>query len=270
MAFAGHHKPLGLYDPARYVGAAEQIGRGKGYVEFLTGQPTAYYPPGYPWFLGIISWLQAHGPFGSFLPLAAGLVQAVLGAATAGFAAIVGRRIVSPLTGIIAAFGVALYPNLVFHTAAMLSETLYNFFFLAFLAVLLARPWPSGLSARRVSAAAVLFGSRGLGPAHLARGLPVLLIVWWVSTHSWRTALRWTALTLGIVIAMVLPWTIRNEVRMHAFIPLSTNTGDNLCIGHNPKARRGLRVVRECNSGQGVQFGTKSEIRNDRIKTRGR
>jgi hypothetical protein len=200
--------------------------------------------------------------------LAAGLVQAVLGAATAGFAAIVGRRVVSPLTGIIAAFGVALYPNLVFHTAAMLSETLYNFFFLAFLAVLLVRPWPSGLSARRVSAAAVLFGFAVLvRPISLAV-LPVLLIVWWASTHSWRTALRWTALTLGIVIALVLPWTIRNEVRMHAFIPLSTNTGDNLCIGHNPKSRGAFGFFEECNSGQGVQFGTKSEIRNDRIKTR--
>ena len=55
---------------------------------------------------------------------------------------------------------------------------------------------------------------------------------------------------------------------MHAFIPLSTNTGDNLCIGHNPRSRGAFGLFEECNSGQGVQFGTKSEIRNDRIKTR--
>ena len=81
---------------------------------------------------------------------------------------------VAPLAGILAAFGLALYPNLVFHTGALLSETLYNFLFLAFLAVLLARPWPDGLTARRVAGAAVLFGLAVLvRPISLAV-LPVL------------------------------------------------------------------------------------------------
>ena len=25
----------------------------------LTGDPTAYYPPGYPWFLGIVTWVSS-------------------------------------------------------------------------------------------------------------------------------------------------------------------------------------------------------------------
>ena len=268
VGFAGHHKPLGLFDPARYVGFAGEIAQGKGYVDFFTGQPTSYYPPGYPWFLGVIAWLQVHGPFGNFLPLAAGLIQAVLGALTAAFAAIVGRRLVSPRAGILAAIGIAIYPNLVFHTGAMLSETLYNFLFLAFLAVLLERPWPAGLSNQRITAAAVLYGLAVLVRPISLVIVPVLLIVWYMSTRSWSRALRWTGLTVGIVVALILPWTIRNEVRMHAFVALSTNTGDNLCIGHHPGANGAFALAEACNSGEGVQFGTRSEIRNDQVKTR--
>ncbi len=267
VSYAGHHKPLGLFDPARYAAYAGGIARGKGYVE-LTGQPTAYYPPGYPWFLGVIAWVQSHGPFGRSLPLAAGVVQAVLGAATAAFAAVIGRRLVSPRAGILAAFGIALYPNLVFHTAALLSETLYNFLFLAFLAALLAEPWATGLSTRRVAVVAVPFSLAVLvRPISLAV-LPVLLIAWWSSTRSWGTALRLTAVTFAVVFALILPWTVRNAVRMHALIPLSTNTGDNLCIGHHPGANGAFDLTEACNSGEGVQFGTRSEVRNDRLKTR--
>ncbi|MCU1351492.1 MAG: hypothetical protein JWM05_701, partial [Acidimicrobiales bacterium] len=51
--YVGHHAPTGFYDPVRYLGYANQIAKGKGFTEPLTGQATAYYPPGYPWFLGI-------------------------------------------------------------------------------------------------------------------------------------------------------------------------------------------------------------------------
>ena len=40
----------------------------------VTGDPTAYYPPGYPWFLGIVTWLSS--PFTDEPWLAAGLLQA--------------------------------------------------------------------------------------------------------------------------------------------------------------------------------------------------
>ncbi|HEY4378044.1 MAG TPA: hypothetical protein VGM93_12840, partial [Acidimicrobiales bacterium] len=100
VAYVGHHAPASLYDPARYIGYAHEIARGKGYTEPFTGQATSYYPPGYPWFVGVLAWVQDHGPFGSFLPLFVGYVQAVLGAATAGLAGVVGRRLVSARTGI--------------------------------------------------------------------------------------------------------------------------------------------------------------------------
>src|SRR5262249_26241445 len=119
-----HHPPASLYDPARYVGYAAEIRSGHGMIEPLSGHPTAYYPPGYPWFLGIVAWLAQ--PFTHDIPLAGGLVQAMLGAATAVLGALVARRLAGARAGVAAAVVLALYPNLIFHTGALLGETLYN------------------------------------------------------------------------------------------------------------------------------------------------
>jgi hypothetical protein len=262
-----HRQPQGLYDPARYFGYADRIARGKGYIEGFTGQVTSYYPPGYPWFLGIVNTVLRHTPLSDDLPLMGGLVQAAIGAAGVALGAVIARRMVGPIAGIVAAFGLALYPNLVFHTGVLLSETLYNFLFMAFLFVLLVRPWPSGLTAPRIAGAAVLLGLAILVRPISVAILPVLAIVWWVQVRDWRTVLRWTGITIAVVIACILPWTIRNAIRMHAFVPISTNTGDNLCIGHSPQATGGFSFSEACNTGEGVQSGTKAELRSDHTKT---
>ena len=125
-----------------------------------------------------------------------------------------------------------------FHTGVLMSETLYIFLFAAFLTVLLWRPWPEGLSGRRVLAASVV-----LGLAILVRPIsivivPALFLVWWWDQRDWRVALKWFGLAVAGVAICVLPWTVRNYVRMDGFVPLSTNTGDNLCMGHKPTAHR--------------------------------
>src|SRR5699024_1201992 len=117
-------EPQGIFlDPTRYLGYARQIADGHGMVETLTGDPTAYYPPGYPWFLGIVTWVSR--PFTDEPWLAAGLVQAVLGAASVALVASVAKRLAGPLAALAAALLYALYPNLIFHTGALLGETLY-------------------------------------------------------------------------------------------------------------------------------------------------
>lgn len=74
-------EPQGIFlDPSRSFGYARQIAHGNGMAAPVTNDPTAYYPPGYPWFLGIITWVSA--PFTDAPWLAAGLVQAVLGTAS--------------------------------------------------------------------------------------------------------------------------------------------------------------------------------------------
>ncbi len=266
-------RPTHLYDPARYVGYAEAIARGDGMIG-LTGEATAYFPPGYPYALGAVQAVLVHTPLPDDLPLVAGLLQALLGTASIVMVAVLGRRLHSAAAGAVAALCLAVYPNLVLHTAAMLSETLAIALLLGLLVVLVPPPgddpWPAGLDRRRLVAAGLLLGALLLVrpvSAGVVLALGVALLVA-------RVGVRRIAMTLGVVLGIavlcVVPWTIRNAVRLDAFVAVSTNTGDNFCMGHGPGATGGFRIGLddECATGTGVQHGIEGELRNDREKTR--
>ncbi|MCU1371718.1 MAG: glycosyl transferase [Ilumatobacteraceae bacterium] len=254
-------------DPSRYLGFARQIADGNGFTEPFTGQATAYYPPGYPWFLGIITW--ASTPFTNEPWLAAGLVQAVLGAASVGLAASVTKRVAGSTAALVAAVVYALYPNLIFHTGALLGETLYNFLFLAFLALLLSRPWDASFRTPRIAGCGVVLGLAVMvRPISLAV-IPVVVLCWLWTRKDYRVIARWTgALLLGVLVCIV-PWTIRNELRLHAFVPISTNTGDNLCMGHADGATGEFKAGLEaCQTDFDFSDGISAELGSDKEKQR--
>jgi len=259
--------PLGLFDPARYGGYADRIADGLGYSQFTSGDPTAYYPPGYPFFLGAVEWVTRLMPLPDDLPLVAGLVQAVLGAATVALAAAIAHRLAGPVAAVTAAVGVAIYPNLVFHTGALLSETLYNALFLGALAVLVWRPWSQGLPTGRLVGAAALFGGAVMvRPISLAV-LAALAVAWWFDARDIKVVLRRLAIFGAVVALFMAPWTVRNLVRLDAFVLLSTNTGDNLCIGHHPGASGAFDLGPECDTGESTADGAAAEVRHDRELT---
>jgi hypothetical protein len=47
---------------------------------------------------------------------------------------------------------------------------------------------------------------------------------------GWRRTSTAAAIVVGIVAMVLTPWTVRNAVRLHAFVPFSTNLGDTLCL----------------------------------------
>lgn len=257
-------RPDGLFDPARYLGHATNIADGNGMVEALTGHVTAYYPPGYPWFLGIVTW--ASRPF-TDSPWAAALgVQAILGAASCILAALVARRLAGPRAGVGAALVLAIYPNLVFHTGVLLGETLYNFLFLAFLALLVRKPLAEPLTTRASLVAGLVLGLAVMvRPISLAV-LPVVVGCWWLAHRDRRVLVETSLALLAGVLLCIAPWTVRNAIRMDAFVVLSTNTGDNLCIGHGPQADGAFTLSEECALGDPIS-GPAGEVDSDRQKT---
>lgn len=270
VAYAAH-TPKGLYDPARYLGYAQNIAHGNGYVSTFSGKPTAYYPPGYPVFLGAVAWVSRHTFLTNDVPLLGGVVQAGLGASMSVSAAVVGRRLWSPLAGVFAAAAVAFYPNLVFHTAALLSETLYMALFLAALAVLLGGGRNHGASIVRVVVFAVLFALAVMvRPIILPLVIP-LLVLWWLRDHDLRGLLRLGGITIGVLVVVIGGWTIRNAVQMNAFVPLSTNTGDNLCVAYAPHATGAFGVNHACDLLGSAKVndselaGPAGEVRHDRV-----
>ncbi len=256
--------PQALFDPARYVGFGRAIADGRGMIEPLTGEPTAYYPPGYPWFVGIVTWLGS--PFTDSVVTLVVLAQAVLGSVSVVLGALVGRAVAGRRAGVAAALGLAVYPNLVFHSGAVLGETLYNTLFLSFAALVVTTRWPDGLTTRRALASGVVLGAAVLvRPISLAV-VPVVALTWWLATRDGRLVGRATAFLVVGVVACVAPWTVRNAIRMDAFIPISTNTGENLCIGHGPGATGAFTTLEACDTERSVVDGSAGEVAADREK----
>jgi 4-amino-4-deoxy-L-arabinose transferase-like glycosyltransferase len=229
-------EPAGLHDPGFYRALAAQLADGDGYV--LAGEPTAYYPVGYPAVLAALFLVtDAHTTAVAALNVAAGV-----GAVALAFA--LGRRIAGPTAGIAAAAVLATVPNLVLHTAVALSETVFVAAFLGALVLLLDR---------RLLLAGLVLGASILVRPVAVPVLPLLVLPWLAAGDGRRAALRQTAVVALAAIAVVVPWTVRNAIRMDAFVPISTNTGDNLCMSRQPGAHGGFLLTDHCFGGPAVE-----------------
>lgn len=209
--------PQGLSDPKIYVAAAESIARGDGYTS-LHGLPTAYYPPGYPFFLGgLRAALDVVGA-GAHHVLVTGLVQALLGGVGTGAVVLIGCRLVARTQprrdlrpGVLAGAVVALWPNLVLHTAVVLSETVFLAGFYVALAALSA--WldlgdDGSVRRRRALGAVVVVGTAWatlVRPQSVVLLVPAAALAWWLGGVPLRRAARGVGLVVAGLALAVLP-----------------------------------------------------------------
>ena len=218
-ALYASREPNALYggDQTAYLELGRSVARGDGYVSLVTGEPTAFWPPGYPLVLAALSLLVDRLPVPGELPAWTGAMQAVAGASTIVAAWWLARVATGrPRAGLIAAALVACWPSLILYVASAHLETV-------FITTLL---WTLVLLAR----GSTVGGGLALGFTVLVRpfALPVIALVGLA-----RRSLR-SALVVGAVaVAVSLPWVARNAVVLDAFVPTSTNTGDTLCIDHH-------------------------------------
>jgi len=303
-ALVASRTPTGLSDPILYYGAARSIADGRGYTA-ITGTMTSYYPPGYPLFLGALQWTLDRVGLGDHLPLATGLVQALLGGVAAGALVVAGTRLgrswPRPLAvGVAAGLVFALWPNLIGYSAAILSESLFLCLFAVFLASVLTmgdavpvpgeppgqnavgatgrdgadaagtgpRVWAGVRPVRGALAALSLGGATLVRPQALAAAAAVVL-AWIVCRVGWRTVLvRGAWLATGVIV-VVAPWTIRNADVFGAFVPVSNNDGDNLCIGfHEGASGHFEQPVAVCETVPIYAKGPAAELRRNTVNRR--
>jgi hypothetical protein len=223
-----------------YYGRA--IAEGHGYVGYLTNEPTAYYPIGFPAILAALFWVVRTTPLPDEYMLAANVLHVVVGTASVALAYLIGRRLFGRLGGLLGAAMLAVFPNLVFQVASLQLETMFIFWCLAALAIVVTHDWSGGPpSTRRL----VAFGAV-LGVSVLIRPFSIwfvgaLFVATLLAGAGWARSLRVAAVPLAVVALMSVPWTIRNAVRLHAFVPTSTNTGDTLCLDRSMDAKGGFR-----------------------------
>lgn len=221
-------------DAASYDRIARNLLAGYGFAS-SPGQPTAFWPPLYPLFLAVLYRL-----FGYHL-LWARLAQAILGAiavaATAEAANIVlGRRV-----ALLTALGMALYPHLIYFGAWLIAEALY-------MALLGLSLWVAASLQRqpRRSGFVALGVLLGLGALAKPAGLMLLpLVALWVwiapPARTWRDRLLACLLVLLAAAAVITPWTVRNYLVFHAWVPISTNGGYTFYGANNADAFGGHR-----------------------------
>lgn len=230
-------------DEYSYWFHGRELAAGRGYVSYISGEPTAYYPIGYPGMLGGLFWVVTHTPIPDNLPMVTSIVQAILGTVSVALVFVIGRALFDARIGLIGAAVTALFPNLVFYTASFMLETTFIFLALAAVAVLVTHDWSTGMPTR---ARLIVFGTV-LGASALVRPFSLLflagMVVAIVIRSGWRRAFVGLGWTILPVLVLLTPWTVRNIVVMDAPIVFSTGMGDALCTDRSLDATGRFRFV---------------------------
>ncbi len=243
-----------VFDAAAYARIAANLDRDRGFtLGSAATQPASDYSPGLP--------LLAAGVYkasGGVHERLARLVLALIGSLSILFAYLIGRRLAGSAAGLIAAAAVAIYPALLEYQGMLMGEPLAAALLSgAVLGVLWAEG--PGDSARRSCRGVrgalragssstpltprhprvkwllpgILFGALAMvRPEYLVIALLVSLVVLGRGIRAdWRVSLSRAAILLAGVAIVVAPWTIRNAIALHRFVPVSTGGGQVLFAG---------------------------------------
>jgi hypothetical protein len=135
-------------------------------------------------------------------------------------------------------------PSFVFHTATVLSETVFNAMVAGALLMVCWKPWREHWTDGRVAGSALLIaGAALIRPIALVLA-PVVLIAWWLGERRARP-IRRSVVFVAVLAVVLAPWLTRNWSATGR-PTLAASTGDNLCIGNNPDATGAFNLSPAC------------------------
>jgi 4-amino-4-deoxy-L-arabinose transferase-like glycosyltransferase len=241
----------GVYDQVSYDGLARRVLDGHGFSfgedhwpATRAGEPTAHWS-----FLYTLYLTGVYALFGPN-PLAARVIQALLaGVLQTILMWRIGKRTFGPTAGLLAAAFSAVYIYFVYYAGALITETFYITCLLWIVDIALRIDERAGAAPRAAGGGRrwLIWAELGLaiGITALFRQLVLLLVPFLFLWLWWRVARRregdaaggWAARWLGwrtlapfvlavaVVVALILPWTIRNYRVFHTTVLLNTNSG---------------------------------------------
>ncbi len=193
-------------DFAWYLGRAREIASGQGYQ--WQGRPTAYWPIGWPAFLGAA--LSVFGPSVA-VGKAVNLVLTWLLCPLA--AALAWRWSGSRWAAGLAAAWAAIHPVLIGYSSILASEPLFSVLMLA------------ALLAKQAPVSGFWWGAACLVRPQALLFLPVMGLL------RSKGRLRWTGRAVLACLIVISPWLIRCLAAHQSFVFISANGGENLLIG---------------------------------------
>jgi hypothetical protein len=193
-------------DFAWYLDRAREIASGRGYQ--WEGRPTAYWPVGWPGFLG-----AALTVFGPSLA-AAKAVNLLLGWLLCALAAVLAWRWSgSRWAAALAAAWCAVHPVLIGYSSILASEPLFSVLLLA------------ALLAKQAPVSGIWWGAACLVRPQALLFLPIMGLL------RARCRLQWTGRASLACLIVISPWLVRCLATHKSFIFISANGGENLLIG---------------------------------------
>ncbi len=164
------------------------------------------------------------------------IIELLCGLGTILVAYLLGRRINCRPAGLLAAFGVAVYPPFIHSVGILASEPPAM---LTLPAAVLAFLWASdglagGGSRARWLAPGFLFGVTAMfRPEYLVVGVAfaVLAMLRIGRSQGWRPGFAGAALLVVGLLIPILPWTVRNQIALDRTVPISTGGGKALYVG---------------------------------------
>lgn len=216
---------MSIYDYQAYA-----LAKGMGFVDFA-GLPSAHWPPLYPLIVAPLYRLTDNSL------LAARLLNVVVGTLTVALVYLLGAKVFGRATGLLAAGLLAVFPSHIFATSLIMTEPVFTFLFVLVLTAAVYTVlgegegrWWQALGIGLLVGAATLVRGEGL---LLAGVIPLLILL---RRRAWRPALANSSLVVLGAIVVIAPWTVRNIVRMHAPIVISTSATEALWVGHHEGA----------------------------------
>jgi 4-amino-4-deoxy-L-arabinose transferase-like glycosyltransferase len=229
-------------DQYSYWYYGNEIADGDGYLSYIDGSATSYYPVGYPVTLATLFFLQEHTPIPDAQPDAVALLQAAMSTASVWFVWLIGRAALGRRGGLIAAAITALFPNLILLTGTYSIETAFIFWALGALAILATHDWDAGPpSTLRALAFGVVLAASVVTRPFAAPFIAFLAVAMLVRHMGWKQTARAVALAVVPIVIAVMPLTIRNYRAFDAFVPISNNLGDTACLDRSMNADGGFR-----------------------------
>jgi 4-amino-4-deoxy-L-arabinose transferase-like glycosyltransferase len=196
------------------------------------GGPSALRGPAFPLTLAAVYKIVGTGSADARWE-AGRIYEAVLGAITVALIGLIALRLFGPATGLLSAAIGAVYPPLVLVGTSLMTEPLFIALLLgAVLAALEHRA--SRRRWRWVVASGLLAGlaalSRGNG---IAIVIPLCFLVWTGRPRCSRRAVSAPLALLAAAAAILAPWTVRNYLQFHTFVPITTQSGFALAGTYN-------------------------------------
>ena len=238
---AGTYNRFGS-DVARYgdyhTGSGPHTGAGGSHGK------TAYFPPAFPYFLGLVDLIDGHQAGGKTALGPERVATAVLGTLSVGLLGLVALEVFGGAVGVAAVAIAAVYPVFVELSGTLVAENLLLVLELAsiYTALRALRARWTGRVYLWIAATGVLTGLATLAHENAALfALPLGVAAWSAlrarapsgSRRPTLRALAGPALLVVCACAMIAPWTVRNAVELHHFVPVSDETGITLVGTYN-------------------------------------